>query len=131
MGLDAGGDKEKKTILLVEDDEDNRRVMAEILADMGHQVIEMPDVSSALLTVRNSVRIDLVITDYCLPDSNGLDFVGIVRETRPQVPVIMMTAFGNVENYVKSMSLGVIEYINKPVDKTEFERIVRMALQTS
>jgi DNA-binding NtrC family response regulator len=54
-----------------------------------------------------------------------------LRETQHEVPVIMITAFGGVENYIKSMSLGVFEYINKPVDKEEFERIVRMALQKS
>jgi DNA-binding NtrC family response regulator len=131
MGLDAGGDKEKKTILLVEDDEENRRILTEILTDMGQRVIDKPDVSSALLTVRSAARIDLVITDYCLPDSNGLDFVGAMREVLPSVPVIMMTAYGNAENYIKAMSLGVFEYINKPLDIREFERIIRTALRST
>jgi DNA-binding NtrC family response regulator len=43
----------------------------------------------------------------------------------------MMTAYGKVENYIKAMSLGVFEYINKPLDKKEFERIVSMALHKS
>jgi two-component system response regulator AtoC len=70
-----------------------------------------------------------VITDYCLPDATGLDFVGAMGV--PSVPVIMMTAYGKVENYIKAMSLGVFEYINKPLDKKEFERIVSMALHKS
>ena len=102
--------------------------MTEILTDMGQRVIDKPGVSSALLSVRSAARIDLVITDYCLPDQNGLDFAGALREVLPRMPVIMMTAYGKVENYIKAMSFGVLEFINKPVDKNKFEQIVRTAL---
>jgi DNA-binding NtrC family response regulator len=54
-----------------------------------------------------------------------------MREVLPSVPVIMMTAYGNAENYIKAMSLGVFEYINKPLDIREFERIIRTALRST
>jgi DNA-binding NtrC family response regulator len=74
------------------------------------------------------VSIDLVITDYRMPDMNGLELVTTLRQILPSVPVIMITAHGDIENYFRSLSLGVFEYVNKPVGKREFERIVRAAL---
>ncbi|HEX9113695.1 MAG TPA: response regulator [Nitrospirota bacterium] len=129
--MNAGGDKGEKTILLVEDDKGNRTIFAEILTDLGYMVIDKPDVTSALEVVRNEMPIDLVITDYRLPDSDGFTLVEAMRKVRPGVQIIMMTAYGNAENYIRSMSLGVFEYLNKPVKKKEFERIVSFALSKS
>lgn len=127
----ADGDTEGKTILLVEDDKGNRTIFAEILTDMGYIVIDKPDVTSALEVVRDATPIDLVVTDYRLPDTDGFTLVDVVRKARPGVQIIMMTAYGNAENYIRSMSLGVFEYLNKPVKKKEFERIVSFALRKS
>jgi DNA-binding NtrC family response regulator len=121
-------DKDKKTILLAEDDDGNRRIIAEILEDMGYEVIAEAGGSSALSVIKRGVDIDLVITDYRMPDMSGLDLVMELRRILPNVPVIMMTAYGSIENYFKSMSLGVFEYVNKPIGKDEFERIVKKAL---
>ena len=122
-------DTDKKTILLAEDDAGNRLIIAEILEDMGYQVIAEAGGSSALSIIRRGVHIDLVITDYRMPDMNGLDLVMELRRILPNVPVIMMTAYGSIENYFQSMSLGVFEYVNKPIGKDEFEQIVRKALR--
>src|SRR5512147_546295 len=113
--------KGEKTILLVEDDEVNREIISEILVDMGYTVFDKPDVTSALNIVQKNIPIDLVVTDYHLPDSDGLALVDAVRKVLPHVPVIMMTAYGDVESYIKSMSLEVFEYLNKPLKKDEFE----------
>jgi DNA-binding NtrC family response regulator len=122
-------DKDNKTILLVEDEDGNRRILAEILEDLGYQVISKADGPSALLVIKTGVDIDLVITDYRMPSMNGLDLVMELRRILPNVPVIMMTAYASIENYITSMSLGVFEYVNKPIDKAEFERVVKMALR--
>ena len=121
-------DKDKKTILLAEDDDGNRLIIAEILEDMGYHVISEAGGSSALSVIKRGVDIDLVITDYRMPDMSGLDLVMELRRILPNVPVIMMTAYGSIENYFKSMSLGIFEYVNKPIGKDEFERIVKKAL---
>ncbi len=122
-------DKDKKSILLVEDDDGNRCIVTEILEDLGYQVISETGGSSALIVIRRGVDIDLVITDYRMPEMSGLDLVMELRQILPNVPVIMMTAYGSVENYFRSMSLGVLEYVNKPLGKAEFERIVNKALR--
>jgi DNA-binding NtrC family response regulator len=131
MKSEAPLKKDKKTILLVDDDAGNRDGMAEMLSDMGYQVLPGADGASALSIIRQSTCIDLIITDYQMPDMNGLDLALALRQILPAVPVIMVTAYGSIENYFRSMSLGVFEFINKPIDEREFERVVKAALHES
>ena len=121
--------RESTTILLVEDELENRRILTEILSDLGYKVIDEPDGLSALSVLQRGLGIDLVITDFRMPDMNGLELIRTIRETVPSLPVILMTAYGNIENYFRSMNLGVFEYITKPMGKREFERIVKAALE--
>ena len=120
--------KEIKTILMVDDEPENRRIYSEILNDSGYKVIDEPDGASALSDIRQGEKIDLVITDYKMPDMNGLELVATLRNILPSIPVLILTAYTSIENYFQSLSLGVFEYIAKPVGKIEFIRIVRMAL---
>jgi CheY-like chemotaxis protein len=121
----------KKTILIVDDEPENRRIYAEILNDLGYRTIEEPDGESAMSVVRAGTPIDLVIADYRMPKMNGLQFIELLRTTMPSVPMIMVTAFANVESYLQSFSLGVFEYMNKPFSKAEFIRIVKAALKSA
>jgi DNA-binding NtrC family response regulator len=117
-----------KTILVVDDDPENVRSYSEILIDMGYRVIARGDVDSALATLEGGTAVDLVITDYRMPGKTGLDFIVALRRLRSSLPVIMITAYGNIETYLHSISLGAFEYVNKPINKKELERIVRQAL---
>jgi DNA-binding NtrC family response regulator len=120
-----------KTILLVDDDPENVRSYCEILVDLDYRVIARGDVDSALALLQGDIVVDLVITDYRMPGKTGLDFILALRQLRPSLPVIMITAYGNIEAYLHSISLGAFEYINKPIKKKEFEQIVRHALQNN
>jgi CheY-like chemotaxis protein len=119
---------EIKTILVVDDEPENRRIYSEILSDLGYRVIDEPDGASALSDIRRGEKIDLVITDYKMPGMNGLEMVATLRNILPSIPVLMLTAYTSIENFIQSLNLGVFEYINKPVGTSEFIRIVRMAL---
>jgi DNA-binding NtrC family response regulator len=118
---------ENKTILVVDDDRENARSYCEILTDLDYRVITRGDVNAALAMLQ-SETVDLVITDYRMPGKTGLDFIVALRQICPDLPVIMITAYGNIETYLRSMSLGAFEFVNKPITKVEFERIVQHAL---
>ncbi len=120
-----------KTILLVDDELENLRSLGEILNRFGYKVIAKPDGMSALAVVAEGAKVDLVITDYRMPGMDGLEFLTSLKQTAPSVPVIMLTAYGAVETYLKSLSLGVFEYVNKPIRAKEFGRIVKSALDGS
>ena len=62
---------------------------------------------------------------------SGLVLIEKLREALPAVPMIMLTAQGNIEMYFRSRDLGVFEFVNKPLRKTEFKRIVRAAIEKS
>lgn len=117
-----------KTILVVDDDPEHLRSYGEILTDLDYRVIARSEVDAALALLQSNTAVDLVITDYRMPGKTGLDFILELRRFRPSLPVIMITAYGNIETYLHSISLGAFEYVNKPIKKEEFERIVWHAL---
>jgi two-component system response regulator (stage 0 sporulation protein F) len=120
-----------KTVLVVDDEMENRRTYGEILERMDCTVMVRPDGESALALLRDKdcTVIDAVITDYRMPGMNGIEFVTELRRSLPDVPVIMVTAYGNIETYLQSVSLGVFEFVHKPVRMEELERIVRHVLR--
>jgi DNA-binding NtrC family response regulator len=120
-----------KTILLVDDEPDILKTLAELLGKTGYTIVAKPDAEAALSVVREGTRIDLVITDLRMPGMSGSELITILKKTLPSVPIIMLTGYGSVESYLKSMSSGVFEYVNKPVQARELRRIVKTALEWS
>ena len=120
-----------KTILLVDDELEILKSLGEILTRFGYQVIAKQAAQEALASVKDGTVIDLVITDYRMPGMDGLEFLNALRQMDPSVPVIMLTAYGAVESYLKSLSLGVFEYVNKPIKAKELGRIVQAAISSA
>lgn len=120
-----------KTILLVDDELEILKSLGEILTRFGYQVIAKQAAQEALASVKDGANIDLVITDYRMPGMDGLEFLNALRQMDPSVPVIMLTAYGAVESYLKSLSLGVFEYVNKPIKAKDLGRIVQAAINSA
>ncbi len=120
-----------KTLLVVDNELENLRSLGEVLNRFGFKVIAKPDPQSALTTIREGASVDLVITEYRMPGMDGLEFLVLLKRILPSVPVVMLTAYGAVESYLKSLSLGVFEYVNKPVKAKELGRIVKAALESA
>jgi len=120
-----------KTILLVDDEPENITNYADVLVNLGYNVIARPDAESAQQLFHNGARIDLIITEDIIRGEIGFEFVMMLSRLKPSVPVIMVTAHGNIQSYLRSRSLGVFEYLHKPVRNDELERIVGHALQNS
>lgn len=120
-----------KIILLVDDDQEVRKTLGEILVSLGYQVIARSDATAALAVLRVGAIVDLVITDYCMPETDGMEFIIQLKRRLPKIPVIMLTGYGAVETYLKALSIGVFEYLNKPIMIKELERIVHAALRSA
>jgi DNA-binding NtrC family response regulator len=118
----------KKRILVVDDDESLRWVTQAQLQQSGYDVAAAADSACALEQIR-SFPPDLVITDLKMPGMSGLDLLKAIRTEYPEIIVIMVTAFGTVENAVEAMKAGAYDYITKPVNVDELRLIVNRGLE--
>jgi len=115
-------------IMVVDDDAISAQHLSLLFSDRGLHVRTFTNPLQALDALRGGARSDLIVTDYRMPEMDGLSFVEALRNIRPDVPIILTTAHGSVDTYLRFMSLGVFEYLNKPVSTGELERIAGMAL---
>jgi len=114
-------------ILVVDDEEGARELFNTILSDEGYEVSLAVNGEDALSHMKNA-SFDLVVTDIKMPGMDGLQLLQEIRKTGSKADVIMVTAYGEVESYLKAMSLGAAEYINKPIRIKELKRIVHKVL---
>jgi len=114
-------------ILVVDDEEGARELFSTILTDEGYEVTLANNGEEALALFKNT-PFNLVITDIKMPVMDGLQLLQEIRKIGSKTDVIMVTAYGEVESYLKAMSLGAAEYINKPIRIKELKRIVHKVL---
>ena len=114
-------------ILVVDDEEGARELFNTILTDEGYEVALAVNGEDALTQMKGN-SYDLVVTDIKMPGMDGLQLLQELRKLGSRADVIMVTAYGEVESYLKAMSLGAAEYINKPIRIKELKRIVHKVL---
>jgi len=115
-------------LLLVEDKAELRTMLRKALEKAGYKVDEAPDAAAAVAQVRNR-RYLVVLTDLKLPGGSGIDVLRAAKEADATIPVILMTAFGSVEEAVTAMKEGAFDFIQKPVDLDHLKLLVERAKQ--
>lgn len=118
------------TILIIDDEPNILRFLSQALNIQGYKVITSLTGASGLEEVLSKV-IDLVLLDLKLPDTTGIEVLRAIREQDRDLPVIMLTAFGDVSTAVQAMKLGAGDYLSKPFDLEELLLMVRKLLETS
>ena len=118
----------QKRILVVDDDESLRWVTQAQLQQAGYQVDASASGDDALDRIHDAPP-DLVITDLMMPGMSGVELLKKIRTDYPEVIVILVTAFGTVENAVEAIKAGAYDYITKPVNIDELLLIVRRGLE--
>lgn len=113
-------------LLLVEDEQLLRWALRGRLVRAGHSVVEAGTLAEAELRLRET-RAQVVLLDVHLPDGNGIDFFAAQREKLADSAVIVITADGSVEDAVRAMKLGAVDFLSKPVDHEELLRLVAKA----
>lgn len=117
-------------ILFVEDDPAGRELGLFNLQKAGYQADGAPDGAEGL-RLFDANDFDLVITDLKMPGVSGLDVLREVKKHKPAVPVIVVTAYGNVERAVEAMRLGAFDFIGKPFSRDHLLLAVEKALESS
>ncbi len=110
----------KHVILLMEDDEVLRKYLAKLLRADNFEVYEAGSVNEAIDIARKP-RLNLVIADLKMPDDTAIGLMKKLGELHIDIPVIIITAFGEWETYLEALDLGVCDYLNKPIEYTEFK----------
>lgn len=118
-----------ETILVVDDEKNYLVVLSAFLSDEGYETLTADNARRALEIV-SSTDLDLVLTDMKMPSMDGIELLRRIKEKHPDLPVVMMTAYGTVEKAVAAMQLGAFNFIQKPFQNETLKQIVNNAVST-
>ena len=119
--------KSRQKVLIVDDEPDIRELLEITLGRMKLDTYSARNVGEALGLLKRE-RFDLCLTDMRLPDGTGLELVQHIQRRYPQVPVAMITAYGNVETAINALKAGAFDFLSKPVDLGRLRELVASAL---
>ncbi len=117
-------------ILVVDDDPAFNKMLSTFLQKHGYDVEHAYSAESAL-TIFKSQKFDLVLTDFKLPDMDGLDLIRLVKARKESTPVILITNYSDIRTAVTSIQLGAYEFVTKPVNPDQMLLTVQQALNQS
>ncbi|MBN2799558.1 MAG: sigma-54-dependent Fis family transcriptional regulator [Deltaproteobacteria bacterium] len=118
-----------KRVLIVDDEPSIRKVLAAHLRKLGHEVETAEDGEGAVSALE-AAPFHLVVTDLKMPGMDGMEVLAWVRRNLPELPVILITAHGTVDNAVEALKLGAFDYITKPFEQDELYGTIGKALAT-
>ena len=114
-------------IILVEDHEDTSRIMARLLSKYGYKITTAASVKTAFEVIKNN-RFDLLISDIGLPDGNGYDLLAMIKQAKIPLKAIALSGFGLNDDVAKSIEVGFITHITKPVDVPKLVNVITNVL---
>ncbi len=117
----------QERILIVDDEEQMRELLAKVLEKNGYQVTAAADGSQALALLEKE-PMDLVVTDVRMPGLDGMEALRAIKELNPEIVIILMTAFGSIDQAVQAVKEGAYDYINKPFKIDEMLLTIKKAL---
>jgi DNA-binding NtrC family response regulator len=115
------------TVLVVDDNAEHGQALAKIFERAGYRVSTAGDGEEALRALVER-PFDLILTDLRMPRMNGLDLLRNIRALNPDVPVLIITAFGEWTSYIEAMDCGCVDYLSKPVRRDDVLLAARKAL---
>jgi len=130
INLVSKEDGDKRSILVVEDDAVALDLLEEILKRNDFRVWVASSVDRAI-TVLERVTVDLVLSDIRMPEKGGMDLLRHLKANRPEIPVVLLSAFGDEHLWVEALSSGAVDLIPKPFKKQEIIDVINRALVPS
>lgn len=119
-----------KTILIADDDNAIRRTLELHLSDEGYVVLTAADGHEAIAKAEHQ-EVNLMLLDLRLPGFDGFEVLKIIKEKRPDLPVIMITAYDDMATAIESIRLGAIDHLGKPVDLDHLDEVIEKVFEMS
>ncbi len=116
-----------KTIMVIDDDEGIREVLGDIIKQLGHDVIVFECGEAALIETQKCAP-DMIFLDYSMPEKNGLELLPELMAVSPNLKVVMLTGYANLDIAKEAVDAGVIDYVSKPLDMTLVHEIIEDVL---
>lgn len=129
MSFEASDDRSNIRILAIEDEELLREYVCDYLDDIGFTTLQASNGRQGIEIIR-SEKLDLVLTDLRMPEMNGLDVLAILQKDFPELPVIVISGTGSLNDVVQTLKFGAWDYILKPIhDYTILDLSVKRVLE--
>ena len=126
------GHETKGRVLVVDDEPDVRKVVKMTLTKAGYDVIEAEDGEKAIAAIKegeNPLLLDVIISDIRMPKVNGVEAINYFQQQWPNVPLIVLTGFPDMEMATGFLKKGIVDYLVKPVDKDKLTSTVAKAIE--
>jgi DNA-binding NtrC family response regulator len=118
-----------QNILVVDDEELIVELLKEYFSELGYGVWVAQSAEEAISKLNNSNNLNLVITDINLPGKSGLELLKIVKETKEDLPVVLLTGLKTLDNAISAVKSGATDYITKPFDLESVRKVVERILK--
>ena len=115
-------------LLVIDDDPEMCNLLEKVLVREDYHVQTACRGDDALKLLRQK-EFDLIISDLKMPGLSGIELIRQAKAASPETPIILITAFGNVNAYIEVKEIGTYEFINKPIKMQHLKRVIQKALQ--
>ena len=115
-------------ILVIDDEAAQRDVLTGYLKKKGYIIFSASSGREGI-EIAKSNSVDIILSDFKMPDLNGIEVLEQVKKINPEISFVIVTAYGTVENAVKAMRLGAFDYISKPVDLDELDLMIERIIE--
>jgi DNA-binding NtrC family response regulator len=115
-------------ILVAEDDTDIRELLSRLLAGAGAKVTTAADGAEAIQMASLGVY-DLLVTDLRMPEMDGMELIRAVRRAAPRTRIVMITAYGDVNDFIDAMQMGADAFVRKPFTVDRILDVIRSSLE--
>ena len=116
-------------IIIVDDDLEMRSLLEDFLGSEGYETQSFPIATEALAALESGMEAEAIVSDIKMPQMDGLEFTARVKSRRPEIPVVLITAFGSIETAIDAMKRGAFHYVVKPFKLAEMGVNVERAVE--
>lgn len=120
--------KDRKTVLLIDDDRNIYLSLKMIFAENGHKIIHAANCTTGLRKLQDGTKVDLIILDLVMPTVNGISCLDVLKQTRNNVPVVILSALDRAGSCSEAFKKGAQDYITKPFDAKDLREKINSIL---